>query len=151
MGGFNYGYLISEHLVGDLVVAGCTVGLVGTTGYHANFLSRVSLAQCQYGIGALASCPLSIGAFDIEWLAAPYTPTWMRKVNDVYDPSNYLIGNAKYISTQANVGLVGQLLEGRRLDVPLHGDGNVNAWQRPRGCITGVGRYAELSIRPAHI
>lgn len=112
--GLKYGFVISEHVTGDLITAvGCERAIVGLYADHPNFLGRVNSAWCKYPVTSHSGTTFANGGGGINTTRIAQLDnefqtgygSWFDQAYTVYDPGNELRGGMEYQMVRRNVGV----------------------------------------------
>lgn len=112
--GFYRGVQIGELTTGKIIVYGCQTAIFVPFSYHASVFDYIGAYDCKYGIVAAGvgttgvsgddgTHYLVINLYDFQNANGTANP-WQDHVAHVYDPTNLLHGNVKWLGITAAVG-----------------------------------------------
>lgn len=95
--GFYNGIAIADHFTSArLTIWRCVRGLVVYNMDNPAFIGRLAIYWCTYGIySILGNSYLTISQLELH-RAPSGAATWMKRVNDIIDSSNYIYGNVNW-------------------------------------------------------
>jgi len=110
----NIGISVSEHTNGqNVAIWSCVKGLNIESSNHLSSFDHILIAWCNYNIyvpNSVSPIPvLKINNFVIEDYNNSYGIKWYVNTNDIYDSSDLLRGEAKFLKVISNVGKVNSL------------------------------------------